>query len=252
MQELSNKAKIQNRQPKAGLVEIFSSYQGEGLFIGAKQIFIRFAGCNLNCSFCDTLKDAVLKDVTVAQVVKKIKELEKAFGLHHSVSLTGGEPLLHVDFLERLLPKLKKENFKTYLETNGTLSKELKRVIEYIDIIAMDVKLPSSTGMPPSWQNHIEFLKIATNPAHLTRRKRDIFIKAVVTDDTSERDIIKARDIVARFDKNMLFVLQPASPTEKGDFMVKREKLWDYRHLSEERLNSVRIVPQLHKFLGIK
>ena len=229
---------------KADLVEIFSSYQGEGLFLGAKQIFIRFAGCNLNCAFCDTPKDAVVKDATVEQILRKVTELEKDFGSHHSVSLTGGEPLLHVNFLEHLLPNLKKQNFKTYLETNGTLSEELKRIIGHIDIIAMDIKLPSSTDMPPLWERHIEFLKIA--------RKRNVFIKAVVTDNTSEKDIIEARNIIESFDKNMLFVLQPASPTESGDFVAKRKKLLDCLHLSEEKLRNVRIIPQVHKFLGIK
>ena len=98
------------KQIKADIIEIFSSYQGEGLFIGAKQIFIRFAGCNLSCCFCDTPKDAAMKDMSVSQVMEKVKDLEKNHGLHHSISLTGGEPLLHVEFLEHLLPMLKNEN----------------------------------------------------------------------------------------------------------------------------------------------
>ena len=229
---------------KADLVEIFSSFQGEGLFVGAKQIFIRFARCNLNCSFCDTQKDAVIKDATVEHVLKEAMELEKSEGRHHSVSLTGGEPLLHVGFLKFLLPKLKEKNFKTYLETNGTLGEELKRIIEYINIIAMDIKLPSSTDMSPLWEEHTRFLKIA--------KTKDVFIKVVVTENTLEGDIIKATDIVGGVNDNIPFILQPASVDEKGSFKVGKERLLIYLNLSEERLKNVRVVPQVHKFMGIK
>ncbi len=231
-------------EPKADLIEIFSSYQGEGLFIGAKQLFIRFAGCNLNCSFCDTPRAAAIKGITIGEIIKKVKEADKIYGLHHSVSLTGGEPLLHADFLEFLLPELKKDGFKTYLETNGTLTDELKRLIDYIDIIAMDIKLPSSTGMQPLWSEHAEFLKVAIN--------KHVFVKAVITDNTAGEDIVKARDIIKDIDKDMPFILQPASAGKKGVFMVGRKMALNYRGLSEEKLKNVRIIPQLHKIVGIK
>ena len=238
------KVMLKNKEPKADIVEIFSSFQGEGPYIGVKQIFIRFAGCNLNCSFCDTPNDVIFKDVTVAQIMERVKDLEEACGVHHSISLTGGEPLLQADFLVHLLPILKEQNFKTYLETNGTLIEALKRVIKYIDIIAMDMKLPSSTGMPLLWQNHIYFLNIA--------KEKDVFVKVVVTENTLEKDILEARDIVERFDENIIFVIQPASTGDKGTFKVSEEKLLDYLDLSRERLRDVRIIPQMHKLIGMK
>lgn len=244
LQQKSDKVTLKDREPKADLVEIFSSFQGEGPYIGVKQIFIRFAGCNLNCSFCDTPNDVAFKNVTISQVMEKVKDLEEACGVHHSVSLTGGEPLLQVDFLAHLLPILKEQNFKTYLETNGTLIEALKRIIKYIDIIAMDIKLPSSSGMPPLWQNHTDFLNIA--------KEKDVFVKVVVTEDTLENDILEARNIVERFDEDIIFVIQPASVDNKGSFKVSEEKLLDYFGLSRKRLRDVRIIPQLHKIVGIR
>lgn len=228
----------------ADLVEIFSSFQGEGLFVGAKQIFIRFAGCNLNCSFCDTNKDAVIKGASVEQVLKDVIALEKRKGRHHSVSLTGGEPLLHAVFLESLLPKLRERNFKTYLETNGTLARELKRVISYIDIVAMDIKLPSSSGMRPLWKEHVQFLKIS--------RKKGVFIKVVVTEKTLKDDIAKARDLVVSFDNNIPFVIQPASIDDRGVTKVPKNMLIDFLNLSEKKLNNVRVIPQVHKFMAVR
>ena len=226
------------------LVEIFSSVQGEGLLVGAKQIFIRFAGCNLACNFCDTPKEAVIKGISVDEVLEKVKYLEKARGQHHSVSLTGGEPLLHTSFLRKLLPGLKREGFKIYLETNGTLYRELKQVIRYTDIIAMDFKLPSSTAMAPLWRSHKEFLKIAL--------RKNVFIKAVVTDKTQIVDIIEARNIIAKFDKDVLLVLQPATPVRTRDKVVPASRLNDYRNISAERLANVRVIPQMHRIMGIR
>lgn len=242
-QEFTN-IKKENKQPKTDLIEIFSSLQGEGVFVGTKQIFIRFAGCNLNCSFCDTKKEPVIKGITAERVVAGVMDLQRRYGLHHSISLTGGEPLLHAGFLECLLPSLKEKNFKIYLETNGTLSEALKKILRYIDIIAMDIKLPSSADIPPLWERHIEFLKLAII--------RDIFIKVVVTENTSEDDILKARDIVERFDKDIVFILQPASVDSKGSFKIPKEKLFAYFDLAKERLQDVRIIPQMHKIIGIK
>ena len=108
----------------------------------------------------------------------------------------------------------------------------------------MDIKLPSSADIPPLWEKHIEFLEVA--------RKRSLFVKVVITNNTSKDDIIKAGEIIEDFDNKMLFVLQPASPTEKGDFTVEKEKILGYRELLEEKLRNVRIIPQVHKFTGIE
>ena len=212
--------------------------------MGAKQIFVRFAGCNIDCAFCDTSKAAVIKNASLEEVLKNVRETEEASGPHHSVSLTGGEPLLHTDFLRHMLPELKEEGLKIYLETNGIMPEELRRIIALIDIISMDIKLPSSAETPPLWEKHIEFLEIA--------RKKNLFVKIVITGNTSEEDIIRARDIVEKVDRDMLFVLQPAGATEKGDFSVSEEKLFYFYRFLGEKLNNVKMIPQMHKLLGIK
>jgi len=231
-------------EPKADLIEIFSSYQGEGLFVGAKQVFVRFAGCNLDCSFCDTKSEATIRGATVEDVLKSVMEFEKNAGKHHSVSLTGGEPLLHVCFLEHLLPRLGEKGFKTYLETNGILSRELERIIDHIDIVAMDIKLPSSTGMKPFWEEHSEFLGIS--------KKKDVFIKVVVNENTQREDVVKARDLVEKCDHKVPFIIQPASIDDKGTSKITKKTLLELLNLSEERLSSVRVIPQVQKFLSIK
>ena len=62
------------------------------------------------------------------------------------MSLTGGEPLLQVDFIKNLAPKIKERGLKVYLETNGTMPERLSEIIGHVDTVAMDVKLPSISG----------------------------------------------------------------------------------------------------------
>jgi len=95
---------------KAKITEVFSSVQGEGKFVGLSQVFVRFFECHMHCVWCDTphsIGDTTRKfdRYSVDELYGKINEL---WDNCHSVSLTGGEPLLHIAFLKELLPKGKK------------------------------------------------------------------------------------------------------------------------------------------------
>lgn len=94
---------------KYPIVEIFTSVQGEGLFIGCATAFIRFSGCNLQCHFCDT-DHTVKEELTVEEIVDKCNVA--------MVTITGGEPGLHN--LAPLLEALAAEGKFVTIETNGT------------------------------------------------------------------------------------------------------------------------------------
>lgn len=231
---------------KAEITEIFSSIQGEGIFIGAKQIFVRFKKCNLNCSFCDERAKPVAKEYTAIELMGQIKELDGSDGPHHSVSLTGGEPLLYWDFLQDFLKILKKNrNFKAYLETNGTLPHELASVIDLVDIVAMDFKLPSSTNEREYWREHADFLKIAL--------KKKVFVKAVVTPGTSTEDIEKAVQIIRRSHKDVPFILQPVSPVKPNENGIDNNRLLGFLEVGlKNNMSNIRVIPQMHKMLKIR
>ncbi len=231
---------------KADISEIFSSIQGEGIFLGAKQVFVRFEDCNLDCLFCDEKALVKTKEYSPIELMKEVRSLEEAGGPHHSVSLTGGEPLLYWDFLRAFLKILRRGRIlRSYLETNGTLPHELSKVIELVDIIAMDFKLPSSTAARPFWDEHAEFLKIAS--------KKRVFVKAVITADTIKEDVEKAIDIVKKLDRNIPFIIQPASVVNKDDKPVASSRLLSFMEMGLEKdLGNVRIIPQVHKLLKVK
>lgn len=229
---------------KAEITDIFSSIQGEGIFVGARQIFIRFRRCNMECAYCDESRDAVPKEYSAMELLKEAHRLESEKGVHHSVSLTGGEPLVYWEFLKDFLRLLKKDNMKSYLETNGTLPEELSRVIDFVDIIAMDFKLPSSTGGREYWDEHLKFLKVAI--------QKKVFVKAVVTPSTTNEDILKSSELIRQIDPNLPFILQPATPV-KGIGKIENNRLLEFIEAAgKKNLTSVRVIPQVHKTMGVK
>lgn len=212
--------------------EIFSSIQGEGLYVGQKHIFVRFCKCNLACKFCDTdfdIKNA--KEYSIDELYEILKPLDSDV-----ISFTGGEPLLDVDFLNDFLKEYKdKLNKKIYLETNGTCFKELKKIIDYIDIIAMDIKLKSATGQENSFFENEEFIKTALN--------KELFIKIVFDENISEEEIIKTSSLAKKY--NLKLILQPKMPINKN---LNIENIFEKFYLN---YHNVFLIPQTHKFLNL-
>ncbi|MFC1709335.1 7-carboxy-7-deazaguanine synthase QueE [Candidatus Omnitrophota bacterium] len=224
---------------KAKVNDIFVSIQGEGKYVGQQQCFVRFYDCNLDCSYCDT-ETPEFREYGVDELLKEIKRSIGKLEIK-TVSLTGGEPLLQRDFLLEFLPKLKAAKLNSYLETNGVLHDELFDVIDYIDVVAMDIKFPSSTKQKDFWHEHEECLKVAKN--------KDVFIKAIICVETKIDDLEKAVDLVVRIDPNMQFILQPNSQELSRDLA---DKLKEFREYAKRYLLNVKVIPQLHKALGVK
>lgn len=235
--------KIIFKQPTAKVTEVFLSIQGEGVYAGEPQIFVRFHGCNMRCAFCDTPQGEAPGDSSIRAIVDKISKTNKDKKTK-AVAITGGEPLLHSHFLKVLLPALRERGYKIHLDTNGTLPDRLKEVIDLVDTVAMDIKLPSSTKDRHFWEEHLEFLKIA--------KTKEVFIKTVVTNETHEADIERAVKLVEALDINIPFILQPAS--ESGEFkgVPENARLLEWQKKALSRLKDIRVIPQLHKNRGIR
>lgn len=241
----------------APVMEIYSAIQGEGKFVGVRQIFLRFLGCNMSCRYCDTpasrnmnldcrieesageRKFKILKNpIGVEDAANAVKNLKPA--IHHSLSLTGGEPLLYPEFLQELLPVLKEEGIKIFLETNGTLAGALKKVLPIIDIISVDFKLPSATGERQFFGPHQEFMKIGRN--------KEFYIKMTLTDDTIDEEIERAVKIISDSGKNTQLFLQPV--TTAGNALPPGiDKLHRWQEIALQYLLDVRVIPQTHKII---
>lgn len=243
---------------ETNLVEVFSSIQGEGILVGVRQLFIRFSGCNLQCQYCDTpgahLAPAYMRvefppasrkfekldnPVTVDRLVQEVSRFQSI--PHHSLSLTGGEPLLAVEFLQQFLPRLGFPGL-VYLETNGTLPDSMERIIGQVDIIAMDIKLPAAVNKD-YWAQHREFIRIGS--------QKNLFVKVVITPETGEDELKKAISLVAATNRQIPMVLQPATPAGEVKGVIKAGRLIELADLALEVLGDVRVVPQTHLGLGL-
>lgn len=234
----------------SNVIEIFSSIQGEGKYIGCRQTFIRTAGCNLNCAYCDTnfapadfcrvetaagamTFDKIKNPIDAATVASIVKKFGAAVPTH-SVSFTGGEPLLHWQFIREVAALI---DDKIFLETNGTLAAALAEVIDAVDIISMDIKLPSVAGN--FFGAHREFLNIA--------RRKDLYCKLVISAETTPAEFDAAIEIIP---PEILLILQPVTPI-KNILPIPARRILELQARALRKLKSVRVIPQTHKFLNI-
>ncbi len=225
----------------ADILEIFSSIQGEGPYVGQRQIFIRFNNCNLNCNFCDVPKNIKSAKFDVDGVISKIKKINKKTK-HKTISLTGGEPLLQFEFLKELLAKLKKLKFKIYLETNATLPGNLKSILKYIDVISADIKLPSVTKRRPCWREHLDFIKIASN--------KNIFVKTIVSKNLKTKDFKKAILLIKKINVKIPLIIQPVMNGKK--VLISANRLHRLQRYALRFFKNVLVIPQAQKILGVR
>ena len=226
--------------------EVFFSYQGEGIYAGIPQIFVRFSGCNLKCNYCDTPKslkpDLNTKYFSSYELFKCIKRTfnknrNKFTYFKPSVSFTGGEPLLYTDFILDLIKNYFDENFSVYIETNGSLPNQLKKIYKYCDVISMDIKFKSACNKD-LFKEHQKFLEIS---------KKKAFVKTVITKDTTKEEFSKAINLISNISKKIPLIIQPA------DFNnVTNNKVFEFYAIAKTKLKDVRILPQLHKLWNIK
>lgn len=242
----------------ANITEIFSSIQGEGPYTGKEMTFVRFAGCSLACRWCDTEaarnvgpayrvetppKSKQFVNYTNPVTIEKLNE-QLAYFSDQTISVTGGEPLEQVEFLKSWLVTLPEEK-KVLLETNGVFPKELDLIAKHVNIISMDIKLPSSTGAKPCWKEHALFISNALKSG------KEFYIKIVVTQDTTNKDIQEAIKLVSSANKYIPVILQPVSETGKYCTPITNEHVESIKRLCGSWLPNVSIMRQTHKEKGL-
>ena len=226
--------KEETKKEEGHLVEIFSSYQGEGGVVrgscfGRRQIFIRFAGCDLNCEWCDTAKSrnpkypecsvettpGSWKFATYKNPVDEEFVIDQVLNLStkdfHSVALTGGEPLYQEKFFKNVVNRLYNLELPIYLETNGYYPKRIEKIAPLISYACVDIKDRSAKSVKNSdWQDLIE--KELESISILNNYSVKQFAKLVVTEETNIDDVRmiadRIRDIVVPI------VVQPVTPID--------------------------------------
>lgn len=208
------------------VAEKFVSINGEGKRAGELAVFIRFRGCNLRCSYCDTMwansGDCPAEMMSAEDIVSYVNEE----GVKN-VTLTGGEPLLQKN-IDMLVEKLMKNSHNVEIETNGSVSiKNLSENI-YRPDFTFDYKLPSS-GM--------ENFMITENYNYLTKNDVVKFVAGSLADLKKTAEIIKEFSLTEK----CLVYISPVFNKINPDGIVEFMKL--------KHLNKVRLQLQLHKFI---
>lgn len=245
----------------APIKEVFCSVQGEGPYVGTRQAFVRFSGCNLSCNYCDT--DFTNPGTCNYEQVEGSGSFEKSpnpvsteeleamlqpFEKLHSVSLTGGEPLLHADFIEKL-----NLSSPLYLESNMTLPEHARKLSRKVTYVSGDFKLPEAIRSicPETREAHVEntiecFRLLRKNSS------RDCFCKIVINRDTRSETVNLAVEAIAAYVSCV--ILQPETPigSEVRNTKFTQASVQNILKLQKNLLEMIdtRIIPQTHRMWG--
>ncbi len=227
----------------APVVEIFDSIQGEGKYVGAKQIFVRLAGCPLACEYCDTshvaegtfeVAGTVYDNPVDAVTLYKILYKHFLFHNYHSISFTGGEPLLYPAFLHEFA---KTAPAKLFLETSGYDPAGILNIAPYFDYISVDLKI----NIEP-FGLHAD--KLLSAMGLLPPEK--MYIKMVLRPDTNADNAVSiAAPLFEKYNIKEVW-LQPV------DNLYDPEKTARWQGILNTHGVDARFVPQIHKLLNIR
>ena len=205
------------------VIEKFVSINGEGLRQGELAVFIRFANCNLRCSYCDTTYsfiNPVYNDESIDEIIDYINKQHVK-----NITLTGGEPLIQED-IDILINRLVELGYRVEIETNGSV--DIKKYLNDKISFTLDYKLPTSL---------MEKFMLTDNYNYVTKKDS---IKFVCGD---LNDLIKAKEIMIKYDlinkTNCLI-----SPVFN---QINLEDIVNF--LIDNNLNDVRLSLQIHKII---
>ena len=217
------------------LIEIYKSLQGESSYAGLPCVFVRTAGCNLRCVWCDseyTFKGG--QWYSVEEVEREVCRLSPEGGL---VEVTGGEPLLQEGEVVSLMERLLAQGYTVLLETSGErpLDKVPGQVVKIVD-----VKCPHSGEAGTFRMENLHFI---------TPRDEVKFVLASRKDYEFARDFIRQRDLSSKAGS---VILSPAFRKNAAGARDSSHCLLDPRELAEWVLADglkARLGLQLHKFI---
>ncbi|WP_304509582.1 putative 7-carboxy-7-deazaguanine synthase QueE [Anaerotignum sp.] len=209
------------------VVEKFVSINGEGVFAGQLAVFIRFQGCNLNCSYCDTAwankENTTFTIMTEDQIYHYIKET----GIKN-VTLTGGEPLLNPEMIQLLQVLAGDSELHVEIETNGSIDLSIFTQIRNPPTFTMDYKLPGS---------FMESKMLISNFRLLTKKDTVKFVVGDIEDLDCAREIITRNQLISKCHVYISTVFGKISLDEVVEYMKKNT------------MNGITLQLQMHKII---
>jgi len=239
------------------VVEIFKNIQGEGIYSGCQTVFVRLAGCNLACEWCDTkyALQGKSKKYCHRDIIKEVESLNPP---PMTIAFTGGEPMIYQKGLLRKTVKLLKiHGYEIHFETNGTIPPggSLKRDVDFWSV---SPKLQYDFGKiyPPSKVSYLESVKAFCT---LESEKQLKFVIAKEEEVPLIFNLIEMMELPDEVVKSLPIVVQPerytftkvrgvSFGTERDLYLDGFDELieWCEKHL---RGLNWRVLPQLHYLL---
>jgi 7-carboxy-7-deazaguanine synthase len=224
------------------VIEVFSSVQGEGLMMGVPTTFVRFAGCNLSCSWCDTPDSrnaSAGTSITVVGILDAIKQFTNSV-----VCLTGGEPLLQDRAaMDALCALLSNSRYEVHIETNGSINPSAA-LLKHVPFWSISPKLPSS-GNPSSAEDVRRMATVVQGKCQF---------KFIVDTDHLTTELKALRPLLAAAGSCPV-VLIPADTDNRSDYAQRIAPRFRLLYESTADLRegrSVRYLLQLHKIMNMQ
>jgi len=255
----------------APVLEVFASLQGEAAFAGEPQVFVRLWGCPLRCRWCDTpgswllpaeprarvaIPGAARREpgwAGAAEVARWITAVEP--GAPRTISVTGGEPLLWPGFLRALRGEVGER--RVHLETAGAHPAALEDVLDAVDHVSLDLKLPADLDAPQPIPGALE--PVPRDEAEWTEVRRRVLLlvqgrdacgKLILGGCRRATEFEPILDDVAELAPGLPLFLQPVTPMN-GVPAPGQQAIDELVELVLARGLAVRVVPQIHRLLGI-
>ncbi len=205
------------------VIEKFVSINGEGLRQGELAVFIRFANCNLRCSYCDTTYsfiDPKYNEESIEEIIEYVNNQKIK-----NITLTGGEPLIQPD-IDKLIDELIKLGYRVEIETNGSvdISKFLNDKISF----TLDYKLPTSL---------MEKFMLTDNYKYVTKKDSVKFVCGDIKDLSKAKEIMMKYDLINKTNCLISPVFGQINLEDIVNFLINNN------------LNDVRLCLQIHKII---
>jgi len=234
---------------KVRLYEIFTSIEGEGLLYGTKTLFVRLAGCPFKCFYCDTKGAIPMNSGQQYELDEAKKMIERSLEKNtYKVNFTGGDPLAQSEAVSELARFVQLKKIPSYLESSCYDSTRFAQVLPYLDFIKIEFKTPDSEFVDSKHyskllENELDCLRLSVESKKVT------YIKVVVSSKTE----------LGPFKKLLKRIFQITSKPSLAGFIIQptygiAEPSLDQLLIFYDEVHAyyeeVRIVPQIHKFIG--
>ena len=234
---------------KVRIFEVFTSVEGEGILYGTKTLFVRLAGCPFGCFYCDTLEALPADSGTEYSLEDAMALVDDSLQKNtFKVNFTGGDPLMQHEAVAEMARHVQSRGVATYLESSCFDSERFAHVLPHLDYAKIEFKTPDSEFVDPGGHSaaHLSALECLRKAG---RAGTTTYVKVVVSRRTSSQYVgALADEVFGAVPEGVIsgFVIQPTYGIEEPSL----EALMEMYDAVYPVYDGVRIVPQMHKYIG--